>query len=168
MRPPDDSPAVTAAIVLAVQSSVAAAIEASLGTAIEAAIKTVRTEIASNHGHVTKRLFPELEKKIASLETSLATKTMELEDRGVSLLAKVSALDDRVSTTVEKQLATLEASPTTLASRASGPREPPDAPPDLTAFPGCMGVRAGALPLMLNGTMLPWRTTAPVQMIRRT
>jgi hypothetical protein len=62
-RPPDDSPAITAAIVSAVQSSVAAAIEASLGAAIKAAIKTVRAEITSNHGHVTKRLFPELNDK---------------------------------------------------------------------------------------------------------
>jgi hypothetical protein len=102
----------------------------------------------SNHGHITKRLFPALEAKIASLETLLATTANELEAEGVSLLATVTALDDKVSTAVEERLTSLEstvASPQVSTLRASRPREPPDdaLPAGMAAFPGCVAVLGG-------------------------
>jgi hypothetical protein len=102
----------------------------------------------SNHGHITKRLFPALEAKIASLETSLATTANELEAKGVSLLATVTALENKVLTAIEERLTSLEstvASPQVSTSRASRPREPPnDAPPaGMAAFLGHAAVLGG-------------------------
>jgi hypothetical protein len=92
----------------------------------------------SNHGHIMKRLFPELEKKIASLESSLATTTHNLETKGATLLANVNDLNVKISTTIEERLTSLEsmmALPQTSTSRTSRPREPPDNNPPT---PACM------------------------------
>jgi hypothetical protein len=92
----------------------------------------------SNHGHITKRLFPELEKKNASLESSLATTTHDLETKGATLLANVNDLNVKILTTIEERLTLLEsmmASPQTSTSRTSRPREPPD---DNPPAPACM------------------------------
>jgi hypothetical protein len=99
---------------------------------INSHLEELNSKIASNHGHITKRLFPALEEKFASLENSLATTTKELEAKGVSLLAKFTALEDTVLTVVEERLASLElavASGPALGLRMSGPQEPPDNPP---------------------------------------
>jgi hypothetical protein len=115
-------------------------------------INTLHSEAASNHGHITKRLFPALEAKFASLENSLATTTQALEAKGESLLAKCTALEDMVSSAVERRLKSLESaveSPHTPASCPSGPREPPDGPPygttpGTSATPGDAGVLVGS------------------------
>jgi hypothetical protein len=59
-------------------------------------IDTLHSEAASNHGHITKRLFLALEAKFASLENLLATTTQALEAKGESLLAKCTALEDTI------------------------------------------------------------------------
>ncbi len=113
---------------------------------------TLKSEAASNHGHITKRLFPALEAKFASLKNSLATTTQALEAKGESLLAKCTALEEKVSSIVERQLESLESSvesPHAPALRPPGPREPPDDPPHGTtpgtlATPRCAGVLAGS------------------------
>jgi hypothetical protein len=102
----------------------------------------------SNHGHITKRLFPALEAKIASLETSLATTANELEAKGVSLLATVTALEDKVSSAIKERLTSLEltvASPQVSMSHALRPREPPDdvPPAGIAAFPRRTAVLGG-------------------------
>jgi hypothetical protein len=116
---------------------------------------------ASNYGHITKRLFPALEEKFASLENSLATTTQALEAKGVSLLAKFTALENTVSTVVEGRLVSLESaveSKHAPALCASGPREPPDDPPP-GATPG-MAATHGRVGV-LGGTFVPPAYDAP-------
>jgi hypothetical protein len=124
-------------------------------SALSGRINTLHSEAASNHGHITKRLFLALEAKFASLENSLATTTQALKAKGESLLAKCTALEDMVSSAVERRLESLESavgSPHAPASRPLGPREPPDDPPHGTtpgmlATPGRAGVLAGSFAL---------------------
>ena len=95
-----------------VTATVTAIIEATLGAALENAIKThlspVRAEIASNHGHLTKRLFPALEAKLTTLEDTLDSKTRDLAIKGESLLAKITSLDGRIPTNVGGRIEALE------------------------------------------------------------
>ncbi len=102
----------------------------------------------SNHGHITKRLFPAMEAKIASLETLLATTANKLEAKGASLLATVTALDDKVSTAVKERLTSLEsmvALPQISTLHALRPCEPPNnvPPAGMAAFPGRATVLGG-------------------------
>jgi hypothetical protein len=122
-------------------------------TALNCRMDELHSTTASNHGHITKRLFPALEEKFASLENSLATTTQALEAKGESLLAKFTALEDTVSTVVEGRLASLESAvklKRAPASCASGPREPPNDPPPgttpgMAATPRRVGVLGGTL-----------------------
>jgi hypothetical protein len=146
------SSAITATIVStvnkAVTAAVTAAIEASLGDAIVVAIRSVRAEIASNHGHVTKRLFPKLDDKITTLASTV-------ESKGESLLTKITSVDTLVGgrmNSIEGRLATLESKlETTMKStqgaatseRTSGREPPNDPPPAAAASPRHMGAHAG-------------------------
>ena len=114
------SPAITATIVStvnkAVTAAVTAAIEASLGDAIVVAIRSVRAEIASNHGHVTKRLFPKLDDKITTLASTV-------ESKGESLLTKITSVDTLVGgriNSIEGRLATLESKLETTMKSTQG------------------------------------------------
>jgi hypothetical protein len=102
----------------------------------------------SNHGHITKRLFPALDEKIASLESSLAATTSELTAKGDSLLATVTALENKVATAIEKRLTSLEstvAMPQASATRTHQRKPPDDAPPaGATASSGRATVLGGA------------------------
>jgi hypothetical protein len=97
-------------------------------TALNGCIDTLKAETASNHGHITKRLFPALEERFAHLKGTLATTTEALEAKGASLLAKCTALEDRVSSVVDGRVKVSE-SATASPHAWSGPREPPDDPP---------------------------------------
>jgi hypothetical protein len=118
---------------------------------INSRLEELNSKIASNRGHITKRLFPTLEEKFASLEKSLATTTNKLEAKGVSLLAKFTALENTVSTVVEERLASLESAVAlgpVLGLHMSGPQEPPEDPPPAAtpgtvAVPGRKGVPGG-------------------------
>jgi hypothetical protein len=98
-------------------------------SALNGRMDDLHAEVASNHGHITKCLFPVLEERIAHLETTLATTTEALESKGASLLTKCNTLENRVSTIIDGRLNVSE--PTTSSPPAwSGPLEPPDDPPN--------------------------------------
>ena len=99
---------------------------------VDSRLKDLYSKVASNHGHITKRLFPPLETKFTAFEADIAAKTTDLEAKGGSLLAQLTILKNTVMEVVETKLATLESavgSTHAPASRAAGPREPPDDPP---------------------------------------
>jgi hypothetical protein len=122
--PPPAAPGTTAAVL----ADFALLLEKHVST-LNGCLDDIHIEVASNHGHITKRLFPVLEERIAHLETTLATTTEALESKGASLLTKCNTLKDRVSTIIDGRLNVLE--PTTSSPPArSGPLEPPDDPPN--------------------------------------
>jgi hypothetical protein len=75
-------------------------------------LSTIWAEMASNHGRVTKRLYPPLENKLTTLksklESKLALETTNLATKGDSLLAKITSLDDTIQTDVGGRIAALE------------------------------------------------------------
>jgi hypothetical protein len=75
---------------------------------INSRLKGMQLDISSNHGHVTKRLFPDLEAKLTTLDGALDSKTRELDAKGESLLAKITPLDSRITTNVGKRIVNLE------------------------------------------------------------
>jgi hypothetical protein len=106
--PPNEvTPAMKAAIVLAVVDALKSAMEIHLSP-INSRLKGMQSDISSNHGHVTKRLFPDLEAKLTTLDGALDSKTRELDAKGESLLAKITSLDNRIATDVGKRIANLE------------------------------------------------------------
>jgi hypothetical protein len=106
--PPDEvTPAMKAAIVLAVVDALKSAMEIHLSP-INSCLKGMQSDISSNHGHVTKRLFPDLEVKHTTLDGALDSKTRELDAKGESLLAKITSLFSRIATDVGKRIANLE------------------------------------------------------------
>jgi hypothetical protein len=65
--PPDKvTPAMKAAIVSAVVDALKSAMEIHLSP-INSRLKGMQSDISSNHGHATKRLFPDLEAKLTTL-----------------------------------------------------------------------------------------------------
>jgi hypothetical protein len=106
--PPNEvTPAMKAAIVSAVVNALKSAMEIHLSP-INSRLKGMQSDILSNHGHVTKRLFPALEAKLTTLDGVLDSKTRELDDNGESLLAKITSLDGRIATDVGERIANLE------------------------------------------------------------
>ena len=115
-------------------------------SALNDRIDTLHAETASNHGHITKRLFPAFDERFTNLEKALATSTEALEAKGASLLAKCTALEDRVSSIVDG-LPTASESTTAPPQARSGPREPPDdspPPPRFRPGPSNTPVHAGS------------------------
>ena len=96
-------------------------------TEIARSVDALRSTTNSNHGHVTKRLFPELEQRITSLESSLASTASDLAAKGESLLA--STID------FETRIATLEATAPPWANSADFPRRQREPPDDDTTLP---------------------------------
>jgi hypothetical protein len=82
-------------------------------TEIARSVDALRSTTNSNHGHVTKRLFPELEQRLTSLESSLASTASNLAAKGESLLASTIAFETRI--------ATLEATAPSRADSAAFP-----------------------------------------------
>ncbi len=71
--PPDEvTPAMKATIVSAVVDALKSAMEIHLSP-INSRLKGMQSDISSNHGHVTKRLFPALEAKLTTLDGALTT-----------------------------------------------------------------------------------------------
>ncbi len=106
--PPNEvTPAMKAAIVSAVVDALKSAMEIHLSP-INSRLKGMQSDILSNHGHVTKRLFPALEAKLTTLNGALDSKTRELDAKGESLLVKITSLDSRIATNVGKRIANLE------------------------------------------------------------
>jgi hypothetical protein len=93
--PPPAAPGTTAAVM----ADFALLLEKHV-TGLNERIDTLKAETASNHGHITKRLFPALEERFTHLEHTLATTTEALEAKGASLLAKCTALEDTVLSVV--------------------------------------------------------------------
>jgi hypothetical protein len=81
------TPAIKAANVSAVVGALKSAMEIHLSP-INSRLKEMQSDTSSNHGHVTKCLFPALEEKITTLNGALDSKTKELDAKGESLLAK--------------------------------------------------------------------------------
>jgi hypothetical protein len=107
----DPSNKITPEIKATIVAAVVAALESSMEThlsPINSRLKRMQLDISSNHGHITKRLFPALETKLAVLEDLLASKTRELEAKGQSLLKKFTALDGMIAANVGEKIATLE------------------------------------------------------------
>jgi hypothetical protein len=96
-----------AAIVSAVVDALKSAMEIHLSP-IDSRLKRMQSNISSNHGHVTKRLFPALEAKLTTLKGSLDSKTRELDVKGEPLHAKITSLDGRITTNVGERIANLE------------------------------------------------------------
>jgi hypothetical protein len=106
--PPDKvTPAMKAAIVSAVVDALKSAMEIHLSP-INIRLKGMQSDISSNHGHITKRLFPALEAKLTTLDGELDSNTRELDAKGESLLAKITSLDGRTATDVGERIANLE------------------------------------------------------------
>jgi hypothetical protein len=105
--PNKDTPAMKAAIVSAVVDALKSAMEIHLSP-INSRLKGMQSDISSNHGHVTKRLFSALEAKLTTLNGALDSKTKELDTKGESLLVKITSLDSRIATDVGKRIANLE------------------------------------------------------------
>ncbi len=106
--PPNEvTPAMKAAILSAVVDVLKSAMEIHLSP-INSHLKGMQSDISSNHGHVTKRLFPALEAKLTTLDGALDSKTRELDGKGESLLAKITSLDGRIATDVGERIANLE------------------------------------------------------------
>ncbi len=106
--PPNEvTPAMKAAIVSAVVDALKSAMEIHLSP-INSCLKGMQLDISSNHGHVTKHLFPDLEAKLTTLDGALDSKTRELDAKGESLLAKITSLDSRIVTDVGKRIANIE------------------------------------------------------------
>ncbi len=106
--PPNEvTPAMKAAIVSAVVDALKSAMEIHLSP-INSRLKGMQSDISSNHGHVTKCLFPDLEAKLTTLDGVPDSKTRELDAKGESLLAKITSLDSRIATNVGKRIANLE------------------------------------------------------------
>jgi hypothetical protein len=106
--PPNEvTPAMKAAIVSAVVDALKSAMEIHLSP-INSRLKGMQWDISSNHGHVTKCLFPALEAKLTTLDGALDSKTRELDAKGESLLAKITSLDGRIVTDVGERIANLE------------------------------------------------------------
>jgi hypothetical protein len=101
------TPAMKAAIVSAMVNALKSAMEIHLSP-INSRLKGMQSDISSNHGHVTKPLFPALEVKLTTLNGALDSKTRELDAKGKSLLAKITSLDSRIATNVGKRIANLE------------------------------------------------------------
>jgi hypothetical protein len=97
-------------------------------SALNERIDTLHAETKSNHGHITKRLFPAFDECFTNLEKALATSTEALEEKGASLLAKCTSLEDRVSSIVNG-LPTASESATASPQAWPSPREPPDDSP---------------------------------------
>jgi len=106
--PPDEvTPAMKAAIVSAVVNALKSAMEIHLSP-INSRLKGMKSDILSNHGHVTKCLFPDLEAKLTTLNGALDSKTRDPNAKGESLLVKITSLDSRIVTDVGKRIANLE------------------------------------------------------------
>jgi hypothetical protein len=106
--PPDEvTPAMKAAIVLAVVDALKSAMEIHLSP-INSRLKGMQSDISSNRGHITKCLFPALEAKLTTLDGTLDSKTKELDAKGESLLAKITSLDSRIVIDGGKRIANLE------------------------------------------------------------
>jgi hypothetical protein len=106
--PPNEvTPAMKASIVSAVVDALKSAMEIHLSP-INSHLKGMQSDISSNHGHITKHLFPDLEAKLTTLNGALDSKTRELDAKGESLLAKITSLDSRIATDVGKKIANLE------------------------------------------------------------
>ncbi len=105
--PYEVTPAMKAAIVLAVVDALKSAMEIHLSP-INSHLKGMQLDISSNHSHVTKRLVPDLEAKLTTLDGALDSKTRELDAKGESLLVKITSLDSRIATDVGKRIANLE------------------------------------------------------------
>jgi hypothetical protein len=106
--PPNEvTPAMKAAMMSAVVNALKSAMEIHLSP-INSRLKGIKSDISSNHGHVTKCLFPDLEPKLTTLDGALDSKTRELDAKGESLLAKITSLDSRIATNVGKRIANLE------------------------------------------------------------
>jgi hypothetical protein len=97
-------------------------------SALNERIDTLHAEAASNHGHITKCLFPAFDAQFTALKTTVATSTATLKAKGASLLAKCTALEDRVSSIVKGLPPALESAEAAPQAQ-SGPREPPDDSP---------------------------------------
>jgi hypothetical protein len=105
--PPNEvAPAMKAAIVLVMVDALKPVMEIHLSL-INSRLKGMQSDILSNHGHITKRLFPDLEAKLTTLDGVLDSKTRELDAKGGSLLAKITSLDSRIATDVGKRIANL-------------------------------------------------------------
>jgi hypothetical protein len=138
--PPDE---ITPEIKPAIMAAVVAALESSMEThlsPINSCLKRMQSDISSNHGHITKQLFPALEMKLAALEDLLASKTRELEAKGRPLLEKFTALDSMIAADIGEKIATLETAVelatnnfesriAALESHGLEPRRSPDNPP---------------------------------------
>jgi hypothetical protein len=94
--PPPAAPGTTAAVLV----DFALLLEKHV-SALNGRMDDLHGEVASNHGHISKRLFPVLEEHIAHLKTTLATTTEALESKGASLLTKCNTLKNRVSTIID-------------------------------------------------------------------
>ena len=106
--PPNEvTPAMKAAIVSAVVDALKSAMEIHLSP-INSRLKRMQSDISSNHGHVTKCLFPALEAKLTTLNGALDSKTRELDAKGESLLAKITSLDGKIVTNVGERIANSE------------------------------------------------------------
>ena len=116
-------------------------------TEITRRVDELKATANSNHGHITKRLFPDLEKRLTSLESSLAATASNLEAKGESLLASTTALEERI--------ATLEATAPSRTDSADLPRaprqrEPPDDEDQLPAAPTASSRRSNATVVVDN------------------
>jgi hypothetical protein len=95
--PPNEvTPAMKAAIVSAVADALKSAMEIHLSP-INSCLKGMQSDISSNHGHITKCLFPALEAKLTTLDGALDSKTRELDAKGESLRAKITSLKGLLS-----------------------------------------------------------------------
>jgi hypothetical protein len=106
--PPNEvTPVMKAAIVLAVVNALKSAMEIHLSP-IDSCLKGMQSDISSNHGHITKRIFPALEAKLTTLDGTLDSKTRELDAKGESLHAKITSLDGMIATNVGERIANSE------------------------------------------------------------
>jgi len=56
-------------------------------------VDDLKATVNSNHGHITKRLFPDVDNRLTSLEQLLAATTSGLEAKGESLLARITSFE---------------------------------------------------------------------------
>jgi hypothetical protein len=142
--PPNEfTPTIKAAIVAAVVAALESSMETHLSP-INSRLKGMQLDISSNHGHITKQLFPALETRLATLKDLLASKTKKLEAKGQSLLKKFTALENTIAVDVGEKFVTLETAVelatnilgsriAALESHGLEPRGSPDkSPPDMT------------------------------------
>jgi hypothetical protein len=154
------TPEIKAAIVAAVVAALKSSMETHLSP-INSCLKRMQPDISSNHGHITKPLFPALETKLAALEDLLASKTRELKAKGQSLLEKFTALDGTIAANIGEKIATLETAvelaTNNFESRIAAlelhglepQRSPDDSPPDMTT---------ATVPAALTEMMSPSKT----------